>query len=233
MILDSNKTALLIFTRTAASEVQHKTLLRKGASQNQKLVLTQELINRTRQLGAQSGLDVVVCTDFNQHGETFGKRLSNAISETFAKGYSEVIAIGTDTPALSLSHINRAVISLQNQNIALGPSTDGGVYLIGIHRKAFNPNSFESLPWLTSNVYEALLQQSLNKGNEVVSLETLSDIDDVKGLYTAIGELKCTDQFYKLSLQFLVEPIVPFPTSSQIPSFYDGLPIGLRAPPTA
>ena len=208
-------------------------MLRKGASQNQKLVLTQELINRTRKLGAQSGLNVVVCTDFNQHGETFGKRLSNAISETFAKGYREVIAIGTDTPALSLSHINRAVLSVQNQNIVLGPSTDGGIYLIGIHRKAFNPNSFESLPWLTSNVYEALLQQSLNKGNEAVSLETLSDIDDVQSLYTAMSELKCTDQFYKLSLQFLVEPIVPFPISSQIPSFYDGLAIGLRAPPTA
>ncbi len=221
----------MIFARTAASEIQHKNMLGASASRAQKLILAQELILKTKELGRHSGLDVVVCNDFHQRGETFAKRLSNAFQETFYKGYEQVVAIGSDTPALSVSHINSAVQSLQQQNVVLGPSTDGGVYLIGMHRSTFSQSSFENLPWLSSSVYNAFVDEMTNQGQSLLSLETLSDIDDLQGLFAAINELSSMDSFQNLALQFLFGhgnlPITNYP----LPPLYDGLPATMRAPP--
>lgn len=195
MILSTNRTALLIFTRTAANEARQKAMLGKNASQNKNLSLAQSLISRAKALGHASGLDVVFCSDLHQKGETFGSRLAHAFNETYAKGYSSVIAIGSDTPALNINHIKAAAKALGEEQTVLGPSSDGGVYLIGLHRKAFCNSTFEHLPWQTDSLYRTFLNTI---AGQVCSLQKLSDIDNYHGLFLAYNQLRGNDTIKRL-----------------------------------
>jgi uncharacterized protein len=68
-----------------------------------------------------------------QTGQSFGQRLSRAVEAAFARGYGPVIVVAGDTPALDgpgLAHTFRHLE--EHGGAALGPSPDGGVYLIGL-----------------------------------------------------------------------------------------------------
>jgi len=58
-----------------------------------------------------------------------------------------VITIGNDTPILKSHHIVEASRQLESKNVVLGPSLDGGFYLLGIHKTHFNREQFIDLPW--------------------------------------------------------------------------------------
>ena len=92
----------------------------------------------------------------NQTGNSFGERLANAFENIYSKGFDRVIAIGNDTPSLSSETITTAENGLNNNEVVLGPSSNGGVYLIGISKKAYNRSTFLQVSWQTSRVYQDL-----------------------------------------------------------------------------
>ncbi len=195
-------------------------MLDRGASQNQKVALAQSLIAKTKKLGPDSGLDVIVCTDLHQKGETFGRRLSNAINETFSKGYKQVIAIGSDTPQLSVKHISKAIEALKSQEVILGPSADGGVYLIGMHKSAFRRHEFENLPWLTNRLFSTFMSSFPTHYGESHLLETLVDIDDYHSLLAASKTLKGSGELNSLIGSLLLKSAFCTSSFSTISSAY-------------
>jgi len=69
---------------------------------------------------------------FPQEGETLGDRMKNAMLHVLSKGYEKVVLIGSDIPDLSKEDILKAFDKLDNSNICIGPTFDGGYYLIGM-----------------------------------------------------------------------------------------------------
>ena len=70
----------------------------------------------------------------DQHGDDLGARMANAADEMFRRGYQRVLLVGTDLPDLPESVYQDALTLLATHEVILGPSSDGGYYLIGLSR---------------------------------------------------------------------------------------------------
>ena len=106
--------------------------------------------------------------------EGLGERMTIAIGEIF-ETCEQVLIIGSDCPQLTPSHINDAFDKLSNHNIVIGPSQDGGYYLLGMDKHYLG--LFQGIEWSTNTVFGDTIQKAKDKGLSVSELETLSDID--------------------------------------------------------
>jgi rSAM/selenodomain-associated transferase 1 len=112
-----------------------------------------------------------------QHGDGLGARLVNTFAQLFAAGYTGVLAIDSDTPTLPTAFLQQAVerIALPRYDVVLGPSADGGYYLIGL--RALHRELFDDMPWSTAAVMAETRQRATTKGLTVTELPTWFDID--------------------------------------------------------
>jgi uncharacterized protein len=85
-----------------------------------------------------------------QRGVELGARLAAAFAEVVRQGARKVVAIGTDTPWMGRQRIRLALDWLDRADFVLGPSLDGGYYLIGTRR--LEPAIFRAIPWGTHHV---------------------------------------------------------------------------------
>ena len=85
-----------------------------------------------------------------QRGRDLGERLEHGFAESFRRGAQKVIAIGTDTPWMGARRLRTAQGWLDFEEVVLGPSCDGGYYLIGARRMV--PGIFRGIGWGTSTV---------------------------------------------------------------------------------
>ena len=107
-----------------------------------------------------------------------GQRMESAFKTAFAKGYKNVVIVGSDLYSLKSSHIETAIKQLQKNEVVIGPATDGGYYLLGL--KMSLPALFYNKPWGSATV----LKDTLNdlKSSSVFLLEPLNDIDTFQDL---------------------------------------------------
>ncbi len=96
--------------------------------------------------------------------------------------FKRVVLIGSDIPDLSLEFIEEAFTSLQEKDAVIGPSLDGGYYLIGFKKETFSPRVFEGIRWSTESVFEKTLEVLEREGLTVHTLQPLRDIDTVGDL---------------------------------------------------
>jgi uncharacterized protein len=93
-----------------------------------------------------------------------------------------VVAIGADSPALTVAHLRAALDALQKRDVVVGPSTDGGFYLLGLRRS--QAGLFRSVPWSSSQTLEALKRRIEECGLSFTQLEPLFDVDTPSDLFT-------------------------------------------------
>ena len=98
-----------------------------------------------------------------QKGDNLGERMKNAFTYSFDKGSQRTVIIGTDSPTLPLSYIQKAFDALKEVPVTIGPTFDGGYYLIGLSEQ--NDAIFDGVDWSTSRVFSQTLTkiQALNK----------------------------------------------------------------------
>jgi len=173
----SKKTAILVFANSAQEELLHKPIIGGGA-------LFEQLTKRTLKIAKSSGLPFFLYSEKNQIGDTFGERFVNAIQETYDLGFENIIAIGNDTPHLSKHHLLESVKQLENNKFVLGPSTDGGFYLIGLPKSQFNPDIFLKLPWQSRHLTKSISLLIKTATTKVIKLQVLYDIDTIEDLKT-------------------------------------------------
>ncbi len=176
----NTKTAILIFAQSANEELKHKDI-HSGRR------LFKNLNAHTLATVKGTGLPYFLYTEEEQYGTTFAERFTNAVSEVYKKGYDAVITIGNDSPQLQKKHILEAQKSLIQNNFVLGPSTDGGFYLMGLHKSLFNVEVFMDLPWQTGRLNNSLFAYVNSKKTTIITLSTLFDIDTVNDLKTIIN----------------------------------------------
>lgn len=124
-----------------------------------------------------------------QRGEGFGDRLSFAIEDLFNCGFQSVCLIDSDSPTVPALAYKQAVekLSAPGDRVVLGPTEDGGYYLIGLKQ----PYSilFERIDWSTERVFEQTLQRAEEIGVSVEFLPIGFDVDDRASLVRLKSDL--------------------------------------------
>lgn len=123
-----------------------------------------------------------------QTGKNLGTRMSNAFALLFAKGYKNVVVIGTDCPNLKTEDLNQAFLNLSQADLVLGPAKDGGYYLIGMSQ--FIPEIFKDIPWSTSEVLDMTLERANALEIDYKFLSTHTDIDTLEDLELLLSQKK-------------------------------------------
>ena len=113
-----------------------------------------------------------------QKGVDLGERMQHAFETAFEQGYQKVLIIGSDLFDLKSIHITTAFDALENHDLTIGPSLDGGYYLLGM--KELYPAVFKNKKWGTDSILENTLKD-LQQQN-VKLLEALNDIDTFEDL---------------------------------------------------
>ena len=120
-------------------------------------------------------------------GEDIGACLRQATGCVFAEGYARAMAIGSDGPTLPLAYLERAGELLGRHDVVLGPSEDGGYYLVGLRHPA--PGLFEGIAWSTSRVMEQTVDRAAALGLSVALLPPWYDVDTAADLERFRAEL--------------------------------------------
>jgi glycosyltransferase A (GT-A) superfamily protein (DUF2064 family) len=102
--------------------------------------------------------------------------------EAYTMGFKRVVLIGSDIPDLSLEFIEEAFTSLKEKDAVIGPSLDGGYYLIGFKDQTFSSEVFKGIPWSTERVFEKTREILEREGRTVHFLKPLRDIDTIQDL---------------------------------------------------
>lgn len=110
-----------------------------------------------------------------QSSGDLGQRMNTAFSQAFAKGATRVILVGSDVPNLSSCLLNEALVKLRSHELVLGPSEDGGYYLIGLNRPF--ESVFAGIPWGTATVMQQTIRIARDHGLSFATLTRLRDID--------------------------------------------------------
>lgn len=110
-----------------------------------------------------------------QSGADLGERMGNAFKAAFAQGAEKVVIVGSDCPALNGDILMQAFTALDTQEAAIGPTPDGGYYLLALRR--FEPALFENIAWSTETVCHDTIKAAEKAGLHVALLPPLSDID--------------------------------------------------------
>lgn len=222
------KTAVLVFSRSQEAESNYKPFLK---SSNAATKLNTLILNKVDSLG----VDYYHFTEKEQQGDTFGDRISHAIAEVFEKGYDHVLTVGNDSLGLTKKHLRTAILAMDRGEIALGPSYDGGFYLLGLHKNQFNKEDICSLSWNTPAVYKEIKAYTSNIQATVFTLPYLYDLDTKADISKNIATLSSSSMSALHILQSLNhisdvqnDYILAKAYKTQVSTYYNkGSPIGL------
>ena len=115
-----------------------------------------------------------------QRGADLGQRMAGAFASAFAAGARRVAIVGSDVPACGREHVAEAFAALDGSDVVLGPTPDGGYYLVALDRP--RPALFQSIPWSTPSVLPATAERAGVLGLGVRMLDPLRDIDTLDDL---------------------------------------------------
>jgi len=108
-----------------------------------------------------------------------GERMQAAFLDAFQRGADRVVLLGTDIPQIRTDHLEQAFDALVENDLVVGPSTDGGYWLIGLNHPV---NLFEGIKWSTDAVFGQTLALAKEQELRVNKLSPLKDIDTAKDL---------------------------------------------------
>ncbi len=186
------KNALIIFARHPEWG-KVKTRLAKTIGNEKALQIYTELLQHTLTIGRKANADVFVfiaeekakeetgidlfqgITIHLQQGEDLGIRMLFAFKNIFAKNYTAVCIIGSDCISLTEDHLTEAFSNLAVHDITIGPSEDGGYYLLGM--KKLHTSLFENKHWSTDKVFSETVIDIKSLQLSYRLLPVLSDID--------------------------------------------------------
>jgi uncharacterized protein len=115
-----------------------------------------------------------------------GARLSAVFAREFAHGAPAVLVIGGDCPGLDATILRRAARALSRAEVVLGPTRDGGYYLIGLKKPC--ARLFAGIRWSTPVVLAQTRDRIRAAGLSVTLLPMLEDVDDLPSWHRARGQ---------------------------------------------
>ncbi len=120
-----------------------------------------------------------------QRGADLGARERSVFDDLFAAGFDTVVMIGSDLPTLPPGHVRRAIERVSPRTVVLGPSDDGGYYLIALAAPAAGtpvPDLFSGIRWSTPSALDDTCAAAGRAGLGFVLIPGWHDVDDAAGL---------------------------------------------------
>ncbi len=120
-----------------------------------------------------------------QTGDGLGERLTSATQWAAAHGYTKILLVGSDSPTLPISYISEAITLLDTRDIVIGPSVDGGYYLIGFAVENLGtivPLVFSEIAWSTADVLRQTITRIQSTEATLGLLPPWYDIDTAEDL---------------------------------------------------
>jgi rSAM/selenodomain-associated transferase 1 len=203
------KNALIIFIRNP-EKGKVKSRLSKDLGEEKTLAVYKFLLQYTRDICIESDVnrfvfysDYIDLDDiwsepffvrYLQEGEDLGERMNNAFLKVFNLGYQAISIIGSDCYELTSNHIQKAFVQLETTDVVIGPTKDGGYYLLGM--KKLYPQLFTGKNWGCDDVLKNTIDNLNQYKLKFIELTSLNDIDTVK-------DLSGTDILAKCNLDLL------------------------------
>ena len=194
-----NSNALIIFFRIPEIG-KVKTRLAKVLGDEKTLLVYKALIEKTITIAKDSGVDVFPFYSpyiaeaspwykeaFLQSNGDLGAKMKNAFHKISNLGYKKACIIGSDCYQLNSDIIKTAYNNLDHNEIVIGPSLDGGYYLLGM--KKLDVDLFSNMAWSTENVYSETCKRIGEKPYAL--LKELNDIDTIE-------DLRAEPELYKM-----------------------------------
>lgn len=188
-------TALIIFVRHPELG-KVKTRLAKVIGDEKALQVYQQLLNHTYQITLSVNCrkfvyyaeDVIEhdlwsspgFTKRKQYGRNLGERMGNAFKELFDQGFKKVLIIGSDCYQLQTEIIQEAIDFTGIKEAVIGPTYDGGYYLLATNR--FIPEFFADKSWSTDLVIDQTLTDAVRLNLSYHLLKKLHDVDEAADL---------------------------------------------------
>ena len=122
--------------------------------------------------------------------EDLGARMREALVQQLDAGASAAVLIGTDIPSLPAYHITQAFDLLRTKDVVLGPSTDGGYYLVGVSRST--PEIFEDVEWSTPSVLSQTIDRVERAGRTLGLVSPWFDVDTPEDLDFLLAHARAT-----------------------------------------
>lgn len=190
---EGTNTAVIVFIKNPELG-KVKTRLAKSVGDDKALAIYMQLMEHTRlqMLGVEGVERYVFYSSFVDEDDDWlpidfkaklqvegdlGDKIKAAFREVF-EVVDQAIIIGSDCAQLDSSHIQSAVDQLEKHDVVIGPTLDGGYYLLGMNGNY--ETLFEDINWST----ETVLQETINKANQqtisVKLIDKLSDIDYIE-----------------------------------------------------
>lgn len=110
-----------------------------------------------------------------QNGMDLGLRMQSAFELVLSEANDRVIIVGTDIPDLNSNVIVNAFSKLELHDVVIGPSADGGYYLLGMKKGI--PEIFENIDWSTEKVFKSTIEKLDKLNHSYFILDELNDID--------------------------------------------------------
>lgn len=185
------KTALIIFVRQPILG-KVKARLAKTIGDEKALIIYKELLQHTRAITqallcdkyvfyaddiAQYDIwENAIYQKLTQSGNDLGERMKAAFDILFRKGYQHICVIGSDCYELTTAIIQQAFDALQQYDVVIGPSADGGYYLLGLSR--MRPALFTNIEWSSNKVLAQTISACIVSDCSHILLPMLHDIDE-------------------------------------------------------
>ena len=186
----NSKKALIILTKNPELG-KVKTRLAKTIGDEKALEVYKKLVLHTYKITANLNVDKFVFYSDNieaydiwdanlfikalQQGSNLGDRMNAAFEHVFNLNYKSVCIIGSDCYELNADIIDTAFSQLEATNCVLGPTFDGGYYLLGLNN--LQPELFKNIEWSTETVFDATVNICKKLQLLTSYLVKLNDVD--------------------------------------------------------
>jgi uncharacterized protein len=114
--------------------------------------------------------------------------LSHGLSHHLEQGYEQVVLLDGDSPTLPVNYLRSAFDGLSSESIVLGPTVDGGYYLIGACGP--QPALFEWERLEGPTICRQTQERAQALGSRVTLLPPWYDVDTAEDLARLIQELR-------------------------------------------
>ena len=116
-----------------------------------------------------------------QKGADLGEKMYRAIRKVLELGYESVLLTGADLPAMTAEHLNSGFAALEEHDVAIGPTSDGGYYLVGMkmpRREVFRVEGYGG-----ASVFENTISAAKDAGLTVGLAMPCDDVDTPEDLW--------------------------------------------------
>jgi len=137
---------------------------------------------------------------FPQSEGSLGMKMHNALNNVFLKGYKNIILMGSDVPSITSKDIMASFQLLNDSDVVLGPTFDGGYYLIGLKSPRYEIFDLDE-KWGGTSVLETTIRIVESLGLTIGLSAKQRDIDTKEDLFQYEKEhINCLDSH---TIQFI------------------------------